>query len=94
MANSVEVTSAGQVVVTEIAEHAVEVVSPTAPLTVEIQTAGPQGPAGPTVGLGELNDVDTSAKVGGSVLYYDATSGQWKGNDINTITTLTDGGNY
>lgn len=46
MANSIEVTSTGQVVVTEVAEQTIEIVSPTAPLTVEVQTEGPQGPAG------------------------------------------------
>lgn len=46
MANSVEVSSTGQVVVTEVAEQTIEVVSPTAPLTVEVQTAGPQGADG------------------------------------------------
>jgi hypothetical protein len=51
MANSVEVASTGQVIVTEVAEQTIEVVSPTAPLTVEVQTAGPQGPSGDAAGL-------------------------------------------
>ena len=93
MANSVEVASTGQVVVTEVAEQVIEVISPTAPLTVEVQTAGPQGPA-PTYGIGELTDVDTSGKVANSVLYYDSATGKWLGNDINTVITLTDGGNF
>lgn len=50
MANSVEITNTGQVVVTEVAERVVEVISPTAPLTVEVQTAGPQGPSGDGTG--------------------------------------------
>lgn len=94
MANSVEVASTGQVVVTEVAEQVIEVISPTAPLTVEVQTAGPQGPPAPAYGLGDLTDVDTTGKVANSVLYYDAASGEWKGNDINTVITLTDGGNF
>jgi hypothetical protein len=44
--------------------------------------------------LGDLSDVNTAAKVGNSVLYYDSASGVWKGDDINTITTITDGGNW
>lgn len=94
MANSVAVTSTGQVVVTEVAEQVIEVTSPTAPLTVEVQTAGPQGPVAPAYGLGDLTDVITTGKVANSVLYYDSASGKWKGDDINTVTTLTDGGNY
>ena len=94
MANTVEVSSTGQVIVTEVAEQAVEVTSPTAPLTVEVQTAGPQGPAAPAYGLGDLTDVNTTAKVANSVLYYDPSTGTWLGNDINTVTTLTDGGNF
>lgn len=94
MANTVEVSSTGQVVVTEVAEQVIEVISPTAPLTVEVQTAGPQGPVAPAYGLGDLTDVNTSAKVANSVLYYDASSGEWKGDDINTVISLTDGGNF
>ena len=94
MANGIEGTSTGQVVVTEVAAQTIEVVSPTAPLTVEIHTQGPQGSAAPVYGLGELVDVNTTGKVANSVLYFDAASGEWKGNDINTITSLTDGGNY
>lgn len=93
MANSVEVASTGQVVVTEVAEQVIEVISPTAPLTVEVQTAGPQGPA-PTYGIGELTDVDTTAAVDKSVLYFDQATSTWRGNDINTVITLTDGGNF
>lgn len=94
MANGIEVTSTGQVVVTEVATQSVEVFTPAAPLTVEIHTQGPQGNAAPVYGLGELADVNTAGKVSNSVLFYDAAAGQWKGNDINTITSITDGGNY
>ena len=94
MANSVEVISTGQVVVTEVAEQAIEVTTAAQPLLVEVQTAGPQGPPAPAYGLGDLTDVNTTAKTAGSVLYYDASSGKWKGDDINTVTTLTDGGNF
>lgn len=61
---------------------------------VEITTPGPQGPPGPTVELGALTNVDTTSAISGSVLYFDSASGEWKGNDINTVTTLTDGGNF
>jgi len=57
--------------------------------TVEITTAGPQGPAG-TLGI----TFDTSAKVDGSVLYYDSTSGNFKADTTTTKLTLVDGGNF
>lgn len=105
MANSVEVTSTSQVVVTEVTEQVIEVQAPTAPLTVEVATVGPQGPPGPqgpagtdgadgVTTLAALDDVDVAARVEGSVLYYDTTVSKWKGDDINTKVTLTDGGNY
>lgn len=62
--------------------------------TVEVITAGPQGPTAPVGTLGEIPDVDTSAAVANSVLYYDAASETWKGDDINTIITITDGGSF
>lgn len=62
--------------------------------TVEIVTAGPQGPVSPVASFGDIPDVDTSAAVANSVLYYDAISEMWKGDDINTIITITDGGGF
>jgi hypothetical protein len=94
MANTVEVISTGQVVVTEVAEQAIELTTAAQPLLVEVQTAGAQGPPAPPYALGDLTDVNTAAKVAGSVLYYDSASGTWKGDDINTIVTITDGGNF
>lgn len=44
--------------------------------------------------LGSITDVNTTGKVGKSILYYDVNSGQWKGDDINTVVTITDGGNW
>lgn len=78
-----EITTTNNVLVTETAQN-----------VVEVKVPGPQGPAAPAYGLGDLTDVDTSAKVANSVLYYDPSSGMWLGNDINTVTTLTDGGNF
>ncbi len=48
MANSIEVISTGQVIVTEVAEQAIEITTAAQPLLVEVQTAGPQGPSGNT----------------------------------------------
>jgi hypothetical protein len=49
MATTVEVTSTGQVLVTQITEQAIEVQAPSSPLTVEVVTAGAQGPAAPSL---------------------------------------------
>ena len=97
MANTVEVVSTGQVLVTQVTEQAIEVQAPGAPLVVEVATAGPQGPQGqqgPAALLEQLGDVEVTAREQGSVLYYDAVSGKWQGNNINTVVTLTDGGGF
>jgi hypothetical protein len=95
MANSVEVLSTGQVIVTEVAEQVIELTTAAQPLLVEVQTAGPQGPPlDEVLNLGDLANVNDTAKVTGSVLYYDAITSTWRGNDINTVVTLTDGGNF
>ena len=94
MSNHVVLTNTEQVVVTEVAEQAIEVRTPAESLLVEIHTAGPQGAAAAPSLLSNLADVNVGGKVAGSVLYYDQASSKWKGDDINTITTLTDGGNF
>ena len=58
--------------------------------TVEITTQGPQGPSGSISGL----SFDVSAKVDGSILYYDSTSGNFKADTTTTKLTLVDGGNF
>ena len=58
--------------------------------TVEITTQGPQGPTGSISGL----TFDVSAKVDGSILYYDSTSGNFKADTTTTKLTLVDGGNF
>ena len=58
--------------------------------TVEIPTQGPQGPAGSLSGL----TFDVSAKVDGSILYYDSTSANFKADTTTTKLTLVDGGNF
>jgi hypothetical protein len=49
---------------------------------------------GTNTNLGDLNDVNTNDKVEKSVLTYDQTSGKFVANDVNTILTITDGGNF
>lgn len=95
MSNSVEILSTGQVVVQEVALHAIEVTAPTAPATVEVQTQGPQGPSvAANFGLNDLADVNTTSKTAKSILYYDADLSEWRGDSLQTILTVTDGGNF
>ena len=93
MSNTVQVVGNQQVVVQQTAQQGIEVISPAQPAVVEVATGGPQGASGVTT-LAALSDVDSIGKVDRSVLYYDATSSKWKGDDINTVLTLTDGGAF
>ena len=75
--NTVEVTESGTTVSVSSSNVA----------TVEAVTAGPQGPVGPS-GL----EVDSTAKVSGSVVYYDGS--EFKADATWTTSTLTFGGNF
>jgi len=63
---------------------------------IELLIPGPRGPAGPpgSSHLEDLLDVNVTAKVDNSILYYDQTSEKFVADDINTVVTLTDGGNF
>ena len=56
--------------------------------TVEITTAGPQGPA--AAGFTFNGD----SKVNDSIVYYDSTSDTFKADATTTKLTLVDGGNF
>ena len=58
--------------------------------TVEVTTAGPQGPSFATSNT-SLND---SSKVDGSVVYYDSTSATFKADSTRTVENLVDGGSF
>ena len=58
--------------------------------TVELTTAGPQGPSFATSGT-TLND---SSKVDGSVVFFDSSSGTFKADSTTTKLTLVNGGNF
>ena len=53
---------------------------------VTVATQGPIGPKG--------IDLDETAKVDGSVVYYDSTSAKFKADATTTKLTLVDGGNF
>jgi hypothetical protein len=58
--------------------------------TVEITTAGPQGPSGTIAGL----TFDITGKVDDALLYYHAASDTFKADNTTTKLTLVDGGNF
>ena len=58
--------------------------------TVEITTAGPQGPQFSLTNT-SLND---SNKVNNSVVYFDSGSGTFKADSTRTVENLVDGGNF
>ena len=58
--------------------------------TVELTTAGPQGPSLAVSGT----TMDDSAKVNDSVVYFDSSSGTFKADATTTKLTLVDGGNF
>lgn len=65
--------------------------SPPSPI-LEFFGKGPQGVIGPQ---GEKGiDLDETAKIDGSVVYYDAASAMFKADASVTKTLLTDGGNF
>ena len=61
---------------------------------IEITTPGPQGPVAPPFNLGDLPNVKVAGAVNKSLLYYDSSSAEWRGDAIHTVITLTDGGAF
>lgn len=101
-----EITGIATVSVTEVttevtvddsaAAPSITVTTAAPPQIIEVGIIGPQGPAGTAenLSLSNLTDVNIVQKVNNSVLYYDASSTKFVANDVNTITNLTDGGNF
>jgi hypothetical protein len=88
---SVSVTAVSNtLVVTENGSSTVVTVPQTS--TVTAITQGPQGPKGDPGDDGIV--VNSTAKVNGSVVYYDGSTGQFKADSAWTVLTLTDGGNF
>jgi len=78
-------------VIQEDARPAIEVAL-SSPASISIAQGGPQGAVGPP-GPVALN-FDDSAKINGSVVYYDAASSLYKVDASVTVIGLTDGGNF
>lgn len=88
MTTVVATTTSAFVEVTEISGALTLVEAPSAAATVEIVTAGPQGPHG--LNLPMVMDSPTT----GSLVYYDNTAGSFKADAAHTFLTTTDGGNF
>ena len=54
--------------------------------TVTVATQGPQGPKG--------LDLDETAKVDGSVVYYSSSASTFKADNLQTLLSIVDGGNF
>ena len=60
--------------------------------TVTVSTQGPQGATGPA-GPASI-DIEDSAKINKSVIYYDSSSGKYKADATWTTSTLVFGGSF
>ena len=54
--------------------------------TVTVATQGPIGPKG--------LDLDETAKVDGSVVYYSSSASKFKADNLKTLLSIVDGGNF
>ena len=77
--------------VTVTTEGKTTVVNTPVTTTVTATTAGPQGPRGEAGSGFSLND---TAKVDKSVIYYHASSGEYRADDTWTISTIVKGGDF
>lgn len=84
----VPTTTTTYVEVTEISGARTLVQAPSVAATVEIATAGPQGPAGVEL------PVLAVSPAAGSLVYYDSELGAFKADADHTFRTTTDGGNF
>lgn len=82
--------SSNTVVVTESTGETAIVTSPSPAVLVEVLEVGPQGPEGPP-GSFSFNE---TAKVNGSLIYYDQASSEFKADATWTTSTLVDGANF
>jgi len=88
MTTVVATTTSAYVEVTEISGAITLVEAAQAALTVEVVTAGPQGPPG--VNLPLLMNSPTT----GSLVYFDNSVGSFRTDAIHTFQSAADGGNF
>ena len=80
------------IVVINEESNAIEIQAPPPSPRLEFFGNGPQGAIGPK---GEKGiNLDETAKIDGSVVYYDATAAKFKADATITTNLLTDGGNF
>lgn len=90
-----------ELIVTPAPEVVIEVTTSEPPVVQLTTTAQPQvvtqyavGPQGPAATLSGATDVNATARIDKSLLYYDAASQKFKADATVTTTTITDGGAY
>lgn len=80
----------------------VQVLATQEPEVIQVGILGPQGPQGVAGEMGPagsstlegLDDVNVISKVANSILYYKQSENKFVADDVNTVITLTDGGNF
>lgn len=72
----------------------VEAASGSQPALVEVIVPGVQGPPGIAATINDIGNVDATAPVDGSLIYYDGGTSTFRADSSVTKTTLTDGGNF
>lgn len=89
----VSITEASSpIVVSNEEANTIQITAPPPSPNLEFFGNGPQGAIGPQ---GEKGiNLDETAKIDGSVVYYDASSAKFKADATITKTLLTDGGNF
>ncbi len=58
---------------------------------ISVSTAGPKETAGT---MASIEDMDVTNKVDKSLVYYDGNSDTFKADNLYTVITLSDGGNF
>lgn len=90
-----------ELIVTPAPEVVVEVTTSDPPVVQLTTTSPPEvvtqyaiGPQGAATALSSAPDVNATARIDKSLLYYDAATEKFKADATVTTTTLTDGGNF
>lgn len=90
-----------ELIVTPSPEVSVQVTTSGTPVVQLMPTAPPQvitqyavGPQGPATALTGAPDVNATARIDKSLLYYDAATEKFKADATITTTTITDGGHF
>lgn len=91
--SSISITEIGEsIIIVNQESNAVEVQAlPPSPI-LEFSSNGPQGAIGPQGQKGI--ELDETAKIDGSIVYYHAASATFRADASVTKTLLTDGGNF